>query len=67
MDEEYATMLGYTEEELEENFEEHLREHAVKMGKSYEDYRAHQIRSEGNRQPRSCERRGRCRGSCRQK
>ena len=40
MDEEYATMLGYTEEELEENFEEHLREHAVKMGKSYEDYRA---------------------------
>ena len=40
MDEEYATMLGYTEEELEENFEEHLREHAVKMGASYEDYRA---------------------------
>ena len=40
MDEEYATMLGYTEEELEVNFEEHLREHAVKMGKSYEDYRA---------------------------
>ena len=40
MDEEYATMLGYTEEELEANFEEHLREHAVKMGKSYEDYRA---------------------------
>ncbi|MBE6396398.1 MAG: hypothetical protein E7046_05280, partial [Lentisphaerae bacterium] len=40
MDEEYATMLGYTEEELEANFEEHLREHAMKMGKSYEDYRA---------------------------
>jgi hypothetical protein len=41
MDEEYATMLGYTEEELEENFEEHIREHAVKMGKSYEAHRAH--------------------------
>jgi hypothetical protein len=41
MDEEYATMLGDTEEELEENFEEHLREHAVKMGKSYEAHRAH--------------------------
>ena len=40
MDEEYATMLGYTEEELEANFEEHLREHAEIMGKSYEDYRA---------------------------
>ena len=40
MDEEYATMLGYTEEELEANFEEHLREHAAKMGVSYEDYRA---------------------------
>ncbi|MBE6397695.1 MAG: AAA family ATPase, partial [Lentisphaerae bacterium] len=37
---EYATMLGYTEEELEANFEEHLREHAEVMGKSYEDYRA---------------------------
>jgi hypothetical protein len=34
MDEEYATMLDYTEEELEGNFEEHLREHAVKMGRS---------------------------------
>ena len=31
MDEEYATMLGYTEEELEANFEEHLREHAERM------------------------------------
>ena len=40
MDEEYATMFGYTEEELGANFEEHLREHAVKMGKAYEDYRA---------------------------
>ena len=37
---EYATMFGYTEEELTANFEEHLREHAVIMGKSYEDYRA---------------------------
>ena len=37
---EYATMFGYTEEELTANFEEHLREHASIMGKSYEDYRA---------------------------
>ena len=37
---EYATMFGYTEEELAANFEEHLREHAAIMGKSYEDYRA---------------------------
>ena len=36
----YATMFGYTEEELSENFEEHLRDHASKMGKPYEDYRA---------------------------
>ena len=34
---EFATMFGYTEEELSENFEEHLREHARVMGKSYED------------------------------
>ena len=40
MDEEYATMFGYTEEELGANFEEHLRAHAEKMGKAYEDYRA---------------------------
>ena len=39
-DEAYATMFGYTEEELEANFEEHLRAHAEKIGKSYEDYRA---------------------------
>ena len=39
-DEEYATMFGYTEDELEANFEEHLRAHAAKMGKAYEDYRA---------------------------
>ena len=37
---EYATMFGYTEDELSANFEEHLRDHAAKMGKSYEDYRA---------------------------
>ena len=37
---EYATMFGYTEEELSANFEEHLRAHAEKMGKNYEDYRA---------------------------
>ncbi len=37
---EYATMFGYTEEELTANFEEHLREHAKIMGKTYEDYRA---------------------------
>ena len=36
---EYATMFGYTEEELTANFEEHLREHAKIMGKTYEDYR----------------------------
>jgi len=36
---EFATMFGYTEEELSANFEEHLRAHAKIMGKSYEDYR----------------------------
>ena len=35
----YATMFGYTEDELSANFEEHLREHASIMGKPYEDYR----------------------------
>ena len=39
-DDAYATMFGYTEDELTANFEEHLREHAKIMGKSYEDYRA---------------------------
>ena len=39
-DDEYATMFGYTEDELTANFEEHLRAHAAKMGKPYEDYRA---------------------------
>ena len=37
---EYATMFGYTEEELSANFEEHLREHARIMGRTYEEYRA---------------------------
>ncbi len=36
----YATMFGYTEEELGEYFEPHMRVHAEKMGLSYEDYRA---------------------------
>ena len=39
-DDNYATMFGYTEDELSANFEEHLREHAAIMGKPYEDYRA---------------------------
>ena len=39
-DDEYATMLGYTEEELSANFEEHLRAHAERMGRPYEQYRA---------------------------
>ena len=39
-DDAYATMFGYTEEELTQYFEEHLRDHAGKMGKTYEDYRA---------------------------
>lgn len=30
----------YTEDELSANFEEHLREHARIMGKSYDAYRA---------------------------
>ena len=38
-DAEFATMFGYTEEELSANFDEHLRAHAEKMGKSYEEYR----------------------------
>ena len=39
-DEELATMFGYTEEELTANFDEHLRAHAEKMGRPYEEYRA---------------------------
>ena len=37
---ECAAMFGYTEEELTANFEEHLREHAARMGKPYDEYRA---------------------------
>ena len=37
---ECATMLGYTEEELEANFEDHLRAHAEAMGLPYGEYRA---------------------------
>ena len=40
MDARYATLLGYTEEELTANFDEDMREHAQVMGLSYEDYRA---------------------------
>ena len=29
---EYATMFGYSEDELSSNFDEHLRDHAAKMG-----------------------------------
>lgn len=37
---EYATMFGYTEQELSDNFEEHLRAHAEIMGMPYVEYRA---------------------------
>ncbi len=40
MDARYATLLGYTEEELDANFDEHLRAHAQVMGLAYDDYRA---------------------------
>ena len=40
MDSRYATLLGYTEEELKANFDEDLREHAQVMGLPYENYRA---------------------------
>ena len=40
MDSRYATLLGYTEEELEANFAPSLHAHADIMGLSYEDYRA---------------------------
>ena len=39
-DDEYATMLGYTEAELDEYFGEHMRAHAEKMGLSCDEYRA---------------------------
>ena len=40
MDARYATLLGYTEEELEANFSPSLHAHADIMGLSYEDYRS---------------------------
>ncbi len=40
MDSRYATLLGYTEEELEANFSPSLHAHAEVMGLSYQDYRA---------------------------
>ena len=39
-DTDYATMLGYTEEELDTFFGEHTHAHAERMGLSYDDYRA---------------------------
>ena len=39
-DDSCATMLGYTEDELDTYFGEHLRAHAKKMGLSDADYRA---------------------------
>ena len=39
MDSRYATLLGYTEEELEANFSKKMHRHAEVMGLSYEDYR----------------------------
>ncbi len=36
----YATMFGYTEEELSANFDDHIRVHAEKMGKTYDEYRS---------------------------
>ena len=39
MDDRYATLLGYTDEELEANFSKTLHRHAEVMGLSYEDYR----------------------------
>ncbi|MBO4526611.1 MAG: AAA family ATPase, partial [Victivallales bacterium] len=40
MDDQYATMLGYTEEELDRYFGDHLRAHAEKMKLSDDKYRA---------------------------
>ena len=39
MDDRYATLLGYTDEELTTYFEPSMRRHAEVMGLSYEDYR----------------------------
>ncbi len=40
LEDDYATMLGYTEDELDTYFTKHMRAHAEKMGLSYADYRA---------------------------
>jgi len=37
---EFATMFGYTDDELTANFDEHLSEHAKIMGRTYDEYRA---------------------------
>ena len=39
MDSRYATLLGYTDEELEANFSKTMHRHAEVMGLSYENYR----------------------------
>ena len=39
LDDRYATLLGYTDDELTTYFEPAMRRHAVVMGLSYEDYR----------------------------
>ncbi|MBR4899907.1 MAG: AAA family ATPase [Victivallales bacterium] len=36
----YATMLGYTEAELDRYFDDHIRAHAKMMKKPYDEYRA---------------------------
>ncbi len=36
----YAALFGYTDEELDVYFSQHMHKHAEIMGKSYEDYRA---------------------------
>jgi len=40
IEDEYATILGYTDKELDEYFDDHLHAHAEKMGLAYTDYRA---------------------------
>ena len=39
-DDDYATMLGYTEAELDEYFAEHMRDHAKALEMDYDAYRA---------------------------
>ena len=39
LDDRYASLLGYTDDELTTYFESAMRRHAVVMGLSYEDYR----------------------------